>query len=57
MSGAIDVIVDADADRRWREWRAKYAEDDRRRGAAMSKLAIVVGTGLVIALASALMAR
>ena len=56
MNTGIDII-DVDADRRWREWRAKYAEDDKRRGAAMVKLAVVVATGLVIALASALMNR
>lgn len=56
MSANVET-VDADADRRWREWRARYAEDDRRRDAAMGKLLAVVATGLVIALAAALMAR
>jgi hypothetical protein len=56
MSALVD-IVDPDADRRWREWLARYAEDDRRRGVVMGRLALVVAIGLVIALAAAVMTR
>ncbi len=57
MSTTIVPAVDAAADARWREWRARYAEEDRRREAVMRKVIVVLGTGLVIALATALMTR
>lgn len=37
---------DAEADIRWREWQARGADGDRRRGVAMGRLSILVSIGL-----------
>jgi len=48
MTNHAATIMDADAERRWREWQARGAADDRRTTARMRTLMLVIGTALAL---------
>jgi hypothetical protein len=48
MTMVHDVMADADADIRWRDWQARGADGDRRRAATMWKLSVTVSLALAL---------
>jgi hypothetical protein len=46
MALQTPVVHEADADRRWREWQARGAEDDRRTATRMRTVALLIAAGL-----------
>jgi hypothetical protein len=45
MALQTPILYDVDADRRWREWQARGAEDDRRTATRMRTLVLVITAG------------
>ena len=50
MTTLVAAVPDPEADIRWREWKARGAEDDRRRTIMMRRLAVLIGIGLAVLL-------
>ena len=47
MTTRLATVPEFDADVRWREWKARGAESDRRTAKRMGRLMLVLAAGLV----------
>lgn len=47
MTTQLATVLESDADVRWREWKARGAESDRRLAKRMRRLMLVVAAALV----------
>jgi hypothetical protein len=48
MIDQVGVIADAEAELRWRNWRARGAEDDRRTTKRMRVLMMLIAAGFLV---------
>lgn len=51
MTEQTAIVVDADADIRWRDWQARGAKADRQSAKRMRGLMVLVAAGLLVWLA------
>lgn len=48
MTMRPDVVVDAEAETRWQDWRARGAESDRRTARAMRGVVLVITAAMLV---------